>query len=42
MVRMATGAIVGIVLPFYILPLLNSLWEAVEEKLGRGKKAKKR
>ncbi len=36
--RMATGAIVGIALPFYIVPMLNSLWEIIDDKLGRGKK----
>jgi len=36
--RMATGAVVGVVLPFYIVPMLNSLWEVVEDKIGRGKK----
>jgi len=33
---------VGFALPFYIVPMLNSLWEIVEEKLSKGKKAKKR
>jgi len=40
-IRMITGAIVGFALPFYIVPMLNSLWEIVEEKMGKGKKAKK-
>jgi len=40
-IRMITGAIVGIALPFYIVPMLNTLWEIVEEKIGEGKKAKK-
>jgi len=40
--REITGAIVGFALPFYIVPMLNSLWEIVEEKLSKGKKAKKR
>ena len=40
-IRMITGAIVGVALPFYIVPMLNSLWEVVEEKIGKGKKAKK-
>ena len=41
-IRMVTGAIVGVALPFYIVPMLNSLWEIVEEKLGKEKKAKKK
>ena len=36
--REITGAIVGFALPFYIVPMLNSLWEIVEEKLQKGKK----
>ena len=40
--REVTGAIVGIALPFYIVPMLNSLWEIVEEKISKGKKAKKK
>ncbi|MFA6214121.1 MAG: DUF2085 domain-containing protein [Candidatus Micrarchaeia archaeon] len=39
--RQATGAIVGFALPFYLVPILNSLWEIVEERLGRGKKTKR-
>ena len=39
--RMITGAIVGIALPFYIVPMLNSLWGIVDEKLGKEKKPKK-
>ena len=40
--RELTGAIVGIALPFYIVPMLVTLWEAVKEWLGRGKnKARK-
>ncbi|MFA6907712.1 MAG: DUF2085 domain-containing protein [Candidatus Micrarchaeia archaeon] len=39
--RMATGAIVGVVLPFYIVPMLNSLWGIAEEKIGRGKETRK-
>ena len=35
--REITGAIVGFALPFYIVPMLNSLWELAGEKLGRGK-----
>jgi len=36
--RMITGAIVGVALPFYIVPMMNSLWGMVEEKIGKGKK----
>ncbi len=32
-IRMMTGAIIGIVLPFYILPMLNSMASFLEEKL---------
>ncbi|MFA5930278.1 MAG: DUF2085 domain-containing protein [Candidatus Micrarchaeia archaeon] len=39
--RQATGAIVGVVLPFYIVPMGNSFWEIVEEKIGKGKKTTK-
>ena len=38
--REITGAIVGFALPFYIVPMLNSLWEMAEERLGKGKKKK--
>ena len=41
-IRMATGFIVGFALPFYIVPMLNSLWGIVEEKLGKGKKKAKK
>lgn len=41
LLREVTGAIVGFALPFYIVPMLNSLWEIVEEKLGKGKKKKR-
>jgi len=40
--RMATGAIVGFALPFYIVPMLNSIWSIAEEKLGKGKKVEKK
>ncbi|MFA6328165.1 MAG: DUF2085 domain-containing protein [Candidatus Micrarchaeia archaeon] len=40
-IRMATGAIVGVVLPFYIVPMGNLLWEAVDEKMAGKRKAKK-
>lgn len=36
--RLITGAIIGIVLPFYILPILNSLYSFIREKLGKKKK----
>ncbi|MCX6771441.1 MAG: DUF2085 domain-containing protein [Candidatus Micrarchaeota archaeon] len=39
--REVTGAIVGFALPFYIVPMLNSLWEIVEEKIAGEKKTKK-
>jgi len=39
--RMITGAIVGVVLPFYIVPMMNSLWGIVEEKIVKEKKMKK-
>lgn len=38
--RIITGVIVGIVLPFFILPILNSVYYSVKEKLasmGKGK-----
>ena len=38
-IRMVTGAIVGVALPFYIVPMLNSIWGIAEEKMGKGKKA---
>jgi len=38
LMRMATGAIVGFALPFYIVPMLNSLCELLQEKLGKKKK----
>ncbi len=40
LLREVTGVIVGFALPFYIVPMLNSLWEIVEEKLAK-KKTKK-
>jgi len=37
--RLWTGFIIGIVLPFYILPILNSMYAFVKEKTGKkGKK----
>ena len=36
-IRMITGFVVGVALPFYIVPMLNSLWEIVEEKTGNGR-----
>ena len=36
--RQVTGAIVGFALPFYIVPILNSLYELVLEKTGNKKK----
>ncbi len=38
--RLITGAIIGIVLPFYILPILNSLHIYLMDKFGKGKKKK--
>lgn len=35
LLRMFTGAIIGIVLPFYLLPVLNSVWNAIGEKFGK-------
>ena len=40
--REVTGVIVGFALPFYIVPMLNSLWEIVEERLARGNAGKYR
>jgi uncharacterized membrane protein len=40
--RMITGAIVGVALPFYIVPILNSLWVIAKEKIDGGKKIGKR
>jgi len=37
-IRMITGFIVGIALPFYIVPMLNSLYALLLEKLGKKKK----
>ncbi len=34
-VRLITGAIIGVVLPFYLLPMLNSLYSFLQEKLGK-------
>jgi uncharacterized membrane protein len=40
--RLVTGAIIGVVLPFYILPILNSLYSFILEKIGKdGKELKK-
>jgi uncharacterized membrane protein len=38
--RLMTGAIIGIVLPFYILPMMNSLYIFILEKLDKEKKPK--
>ncbi|VVC00660.1 Uncharacterised protein [uncultured archaeon] len=40
--RVVTGAIIGVVLPFYILPMLNSLFSFIGEKTGPGKKRKEK
>jgi uncharacterized membrane protein len=40
--RLWTGFIIGVVLPFYILPMLNSLYAFILEKIGRGKAGKKK
>ncbi|MCX8175188.1 MAG: DUF2085 domain-containing protein [Candidatus Micrarchaeota archaeon] len=40
-VRILTGAIVGLALPFYLLPILNALYSLIKEKLeGEGLLAK--
>lgn len=36
--RIITGAIIGVALPFYILPMLNSLCSFILEKVQKGKK----
>jgi len=41
LLREVTGVIVGFALPFYIVPMLNSLYGLLLEKTGEGKKAKK-
>ncbi|MEM2137777.1 MAG: DUF2085 domain-containing protein [Candidatus Anstonellaceae archaeon] len=38
--RLITGVIIGAVLPFYILPTLNSLYSFILEKIGKEKKQK--
>jgi len=35
--RLLTGAIIGIALPFYILPILNSLYSYLQERFGKKK-----
>ena len=35
--RLVTGALAGVVLPFYILPILNGLWKMGEEHLVKAK-----
>jgi uncharacterized membrane protein len=42
LLRAITGAIVGFALPFYILPIMNSLYYALQEKLAALKKGKKK
>lgn len=41
LLRVITGAIVGVVLPFYLLPLLNTLYLGAREKLFGKKKEQK-
>ena len=38
LLRLITGAIIGVVLPFYLLPMLNSLYSFILEKARKGKK----
>jgi uncharacterized membrane protein len=40
LIREITGVIVGFALPFYIVPMLNSLWGIVEERMAEGRKKK--
>jgi uncharacterized membrane protein len=40
--RAVTGFIVGFALPFYIVPMLNSLYSVLRGKLGKKKKAMKK
>ena len=40
-IRMATGAIVGVALPFYIVPMGNSIYTLLLERIGKEKKKKK-
>ena len=42
LLRLATGAIIGVVMPFYILPILNTLHAVFEEQLARTLKHKKK
>jgi len=42
LLRIATGVIIGVVLPFYLLPVVNMLASAVEETLAKMKKKGKR
>jgi uncharacterized membrane protein len=42
LLREVTGAIVGIALPFYIVPMLNSLYIMAQQKLGKRKQIKKK
>jgi uncharacterized membrane protein len=39
--RLVTGAIIGVVLPFYILPILNSLYIFIQAKLRKKKPGKR-
>ncbi len=40
LLRLITGAIIGIALPFFILPILNSLYAFIKEKLEKEQKKK--
>ncbi len=40
LLRLITGAIIGVVLPFYIVPVLNSLYSFILEKIDKLKKGK--
>jgi uncharacterized membrane protein len=41
LLRIITGAIIGVVLPFYILPILNSVYGLLAEKFAKEKENKK-
>lgn len=41
LLRIITGAIIGIVLPFYLLPILNTLYAVVKEQIWKAEKRKK-
>lgn len=39
--RLVTGVIIGVVLPFYLLPIINSLYSFILEKIAKEHKQKK-